>query len=73
MKKFELFMYEERDYNTGEYLGQTRRYVVEAEDSDKAMSRGYRENRWARGCWCSEKREKQLLQGNSFFYVLNNG
>ena len=30
MKKFELFLYEDRDYNTGNYLGQTRKYVVEA-------------------------------------------
>lgn len=59
MKKFELFMYEDRDYNTGNYLGRTRKYVVEAEDSDKAMSKGYRENRWAKGCWCSEVEDKK--------------
>lgn len=54
MKKFELFMYQDRLESNGEYIGKTRTYVVEAEDSDKAMAKGYRENPWARGCWCSE-------------------
>ena len=59
MKKFELFMYESRDYNTGNYIGRTRRYEVMAENDDDAMSKGYKENRWARGCWCSEIEEKE--------------
>lgn len=57
MKKFELFLYVDRLESNGEYIGQTRKYIVTANDSDEAMAKGFRENRWARGCWCSEVRE----------------
>ena len=61
MKKFELFMYTDRNEDNGEYIGRTRRYEVMAETDKEAMSKGYRENRWARGCWCSEVREEETF------------
>lgn len=59
-KKYELFMYTDRNSSNGEYIGRTRTYQVEAENEDKAMEIGYRENSWARGCWCQEVREVEV-------------
>lgn len=59
MKKFELFMYTDRDSGTGNYIGRTRTYEVMEENEDKAIARGYKENSWARGCWCQEVRETE--------------
>lgn len=54
MKKYQVFLYEDRNESNGNYIGRTRRYDVEAEDDDQATRKAYRENPWARGCWCTE-------------------
>ena len=59
MKKFEIFLYEDRNESNGEYIGTTKRYIIEAKTDDEAIAKAYRENRWARGCWCHEIQETE--------------
>lgn len=54
MIKFEIFLYEDRLESNGEYIGKTKTCIIEADTDTNAIDKAYRENPWARGCWCQE-------------------
>lgn len=57
MKKFELFIYEDQDENTGSYLGKTIRKVVVAESRQQAEKGVWEQYPWAMGYFCNEVKE----------------